>query len=845
MAAALLVVVCAIISTRVAGVAGKCQERWMRAIERRVNAIATMLGSTKAVKMLGLEQLTANMIQNLRIQELEQAKNYNRWTVYSATLSYATVTLYPVLVYASFTAITLRDNVTLDTTRMFASLTLISLLTTPLIQLFQVLPQITSAFRCLVRIQNHLNTSSNIDFLNDNGQKLDDGNNSDTSFLGDQEPGSIKLKDRTSSSCVQKDGNNMITVEKGDFGWSQGSPPVLRNISLTVNRGELIAIIGPVGCGKSILLKSLVREAVHLLKGSITTSDFAKFAYWDQTFLALARALYSRPTVLILDDVFSGLDRRTQVVIFENLWGPNNGYLLQHRVACVLATHAIHQLRCAYRVIALNQNKELEQDSSPEAFLDQKDVKLFMLSRDRADTNDHHVIQKSGLEASTTEGQDTPASSSRILKDRQIYSYYLRSMGIWNLCMFALGAICYGVFIKIPDQWLNWWTVANQQHPNQRIALASLFLWTWHMFRHVVVVSGSLIHHRLLEAVRKASYYFLSRVDIGVTTNRFSEDILLLDGELPLAVFNVAAGLTEGLVQITLVSAASAIVVSALPVIIVFLYLVQRFYLRTSKQLRLLNIEYKTSLVTQFLEMASGVHMIREDFFGVDCAVALVNITTLGEALMMLIVYWTSMESSMGAISRIKTFVDSTDSEEDKCDNALSLPPTKPTFLPAGWLSKGEIRLNDVCASYNGSTRVLDSVSLAIHHGQKVAICGKTGSGKSSLIRAASIHVNLDVYGERTDTELIGILRAVKLYNKVFEDMNGLDAEINLELLSMGERQLFCLSRAMAVHLPSKCGILIMDETTSSVNTETEKRMGELLKEYFPQTTVVVVMHRL
>jgi ATP-binding cassette subfamily C (CFTR/MRP) protein 1 len=76
----------------------------------------------------------------------------------------------------------------------------------------------------------------------------------------------------------------------------------------------------------------------------------------------------------------------------------------------------------------------------------------------------------------------------------------------------------------------------------------------------------------------------------------------------------------------------------------------------------------------------------------------------------------------------------------------------------------------------------------------------------------------------------------------------GLDAQMDLELLSHGQRQLFCLARAMLKKRAdgSGGGLLVVDEATSNVDGETDMRMQRILREEFgsPGWTWLVVAHR-
>lgn len=196
----------------------------------------------------------------------------------------------------------------------------------------------------------------------------------------------------------------------------------------------------------------------------------------------------------------------------------------------------------------------------------------------------------------------------------------------------------------------------------------------------------------------------------------------------------------------------------------------------------------------------------------------------------------------------------------------------------------------------------LRDVHLKIGSGEKVAICGRTGSGKSSLIalllklldptaetaaqleidntplqsvnRAAlrqriiavpqeavflpdgsTFQANLDPCDISSADECKDVLAAVGLL-KFVEERGGVEAGMNASTLSAGQRQLMSLGRALlrrrirARNLGmggggSEGGVLLLDEVSSSVDRETESVMQEVIKKEFERYTVIAVSHRL
>lgn len=199
----------------------------------------------------------------------------------------------------------------------------------------------------------------------------------------------------------------------------------------------------------------------------------------------------------------------------------------------------------------------------------------------------------------------------------------------------------------------------------------------------------------------------------------------------------------------------------------------------------------------------------------------------------------------------------------------------------------------------------LKNLQLDIRPGEKVAICGRSGSGKSSIISlllrlleplpscadsifiddtplnlvdrtvlreriltipqevvflpdGTSFQMNLDPFGASCEEDCWAVLDSVGLRNLV-EDHGGLAAGMTVDILSQGQKQLFSLARALLRlkirrrHLQNSYGeagaghrgILLLDEFSSGVDHDTDRAMQKIIREDFEAYTVVMVSHRL
>ena len=195
------------------------------------------------------------------------------------------------------------------------------------------------------------------------------------------------------------------------------------------------------------------------------------------------------------------------------------------------------------------------------------------------------------------------------------------------------------------------------------------------------------------------------------------------------------------------------------------------------------------------------------------------------------------------------------------------------------------IRIEDIYFAYGEGPDVLNGITLVIEAGEKVALVGASGGGKSTLVQVliglyparkgmiyydgvpvdqigldvvrenvatvlqhpalfnATVRVNLTLGREIPDSELWQVLEIAQLFETVKNMDNGLDTIVGRQgvRLSGGQRQRLAIARMIL----SNPGVVILDEATSALDAETEYNLHVAMNDFLSQRTTIIVAHRL
>ncbi|KHO00193.1 ABC transporter, transmembrane domain, type 1 [Metarhizium album ARSEF 1941] len=966
---------------------GPARVKWNKAIQERVGSVSTMLSQIKGVKMMGLTNFFHDSLQALRIHELKLSIRFRWIMVQLNSLAMASEDLTPVIIIVVAIFWTKADR-GLQVAEAFTSLSIINIAATPLLNILVSIVQLFGAIGCFSRLQAFLVMDERKDVREMASSAVSSILPTALSQIDEASEGvadsssNVELETFKTDSCPASNPSlPAVAIESATFTVGENIE-ALTDISMVFPQGTMTMIVGRVGCGKSSLLKAIAGEA-NMSKGRIIV-NVSSMAYCDQTpwlqncsirdnivaqspldekwlyavieacaldedismfsmrdftivgsggvalsggqkqRVALARAVYSRRNLILMDDVFSGLDSTTSKTVFQRVLG-RDGLARKLNATVILATnHADHITMLGDKTIVRNQIRfdsvePLEwgiSDSDSDTVTDSVNTIVSGSSEARLE----RATIKMSHEETASPARKTEADLSRQTGDLDCYRIYVRSLGKGAIVGLLIGSVLHTAMLKMPQVWLKLWTQKGTGPTDYAsmagyigFALASTIFGALNMGYYALIgvpKSAIRLHEILLRSVVRAPFHFFAGTDSGITLNRFSQDMTLIDNALPMAFLNVTLLSLRALAETGLIASGASYIGVTVPVCFLALYFIQKYYLRTSRQMRFLDLEMKSPLYTQFTETLAGLSTIRsfgwanaflhdnhrrldtsqKPFYTMFCiqrwlqvvldlfvagmalvlvsvalnipdhttrgavGLAMVNLIGFNQTLTTAIDQWTRLETSLGAIARLKWFMKHTPDENKECDDE-----TDP---------------------------VLRGISLSIKASQKVGVCGRSGSGKSSLmltlarlleIQGGSVRLdgqdlalvprqlvrsrltalpqdaielrgtvrhNLDPgspgCGPRADRELEHALRKTAIWDAVAR-RGGLDADMCELGLSAGQRQLFCLARALL----SRGAVMLLDEATSSVDARTDDEVRRAIWHDMEGRTVVEVAHRL
>ncbi|KAK3903084.1 ABC transporter type 1, transmembrane domain-containing protein [Staphylotrichum tortipilum] len=814
----ILIFLCSRMSRYVAEHLHPGQKAWNEATQQRVAATSSMLSSMKVIKMLGLQHCLANSTRRLRKKELEMASRVRWIMVYYNASANALGIFSPAITLALFALVAARKGRALNVETAFTTMAILSMVTHPANMVMTIVPRVVAAFAGFERVEAYLLRPRLLDERQTHptvGKGAFLAIDMQSVTLGEPRPiltdVNIEVAHGSLTIVSGPVGSGKSTLLRAILGEAR---PAQGHIELSTRRvvycaqtpwlptGTIKQAIcgmggvdsrGDSGWYRRVVKACCLEHDLDLLPegdGTQIGSGGLNLSGGQRQRVALARGLFARCNAALLDDVFSALDGDTETRLFRNLFGPE-GLFRQTNTAVVLVTNCTQFFPAADQIVIL-EGGGVKAHGNWEAIKHHasSSISKFSLQEHQADHIDDPAKASSPATSRQLQAtQEARVDLARNTGDLGLYRYYFRFVGMSNLALLAGFTASYSLFITLPQHWLKLWTEPGGQSQGFYVCgfiILSLMSWIstngtmWSTVIRIAPHSGLRVHSHLLGIVASAPLSFFSGNDNGSILSRFTQDLQLIDKQLPPALANLGNQIFKLLMQLVLLCMAQKWLALSLPACAGLVYVIQKVYLRASRQLRFLELESRAAVLSTFLESVEGVETIRafgwvgkaadqnaarlEDsqrpefllmclqrwlnltldmiaaavavgiiaaavalrgrVSGGQVGVALNIMLVANTTLLRLVESWTTLEVSLGAVARLKALESTTPSEADK--NAGFEPPW-------GW-PQGRIELKRVTAAYNPDAVALRDLTLSIPGGQQLTICGRTGSGKSSLL---------------------------------------------------------------------------------------------------------------
>ncbi|OAA78555.1 ABC transporter, transmembrane domain, type 1 [Akanthomyces lecanii RCEF 1005] len=802
---------------------------WNEKIQHRVSKTSKVLSQMRVIKMLGLGPTISVYLQRLREEEIATSRSHQAYKTITLASQMFVATITPVLVVSAAFYWTFMGK--LSAAEVFPSLAAVAIVQRPLYTLVSASSRVTAMFACLSRIQKYLELEEDMD------QRILVG-----PLLNSDEENEIGGYEAISSTAIEFIDVTLLSHDS--------ESEILQQANFALERGSITAALGPSGSGKSALLNSLVGDA-NVADGFIYVDDkvigyadqspwirnvsiranivgeLAFDAFWYSTILrvcmlledlehlpdgdkyvagtngmnlsggqrqriSLARALYCRAKTLVLDNIFSALDRKTAVSILLQLCG-EKGLLRKAGCTVVIATYLPESLEVADQLLLLDGKGgiTLEKDFREEWF--QAHLVEALSHQTTTAMSETEDKEKAAIQRSR-EFQELAGLSAigAPLPNRglnpSMYTFFINSSGrsAFAAWVFSVFLVSFGE--SIPDVFIRVWVSAAPESVAYFAAYvgASVFATlacaaSFGILFYVLTPRSSAgLHDGLTHVVMHSTLAFFSCADTGSILNRYSGDMNSIIQELPQQAYRFLYMMFHIILQTVIIGSGTTYMVTVLPVIVVIAGVLLYCFVQTSRQVYTMQKEAETPLYNHFTETASGLRHIKAmgwQLRNFKVGLALLDISQktvytasclkgwLGLAVNMLacgvchVLTSLSLERrtttpvpaiglsylilitlgrSLGAFFDSWADLDSSVKALSRLREFMENTPMEPELhhidLPARWPHRGQIDLRNVTAKYRRNTPArLEDVSLRVVPGNKVGITGPSGSGKSSL----------------------------------------------------------------------------------------------------------------
>lgn len=956
--------------------------------ESRVFLTHEVLNAIRPVKFFGWEEGFAQKISDIRACENRKLNSYTAVKSAVGALSQGLPVLVAMISFITF-ALThsgLSPAIVFSSTALFTSLRM------PLIYLPLCIQACRDSGASMSRIQKFLSTpeikDNEVDPELEAAVEVHRGN-----FVWHNSTGSDTPVE------VQEQGSIAVSLPTEKL----AKPAFhLQGIDLKIERGELLAVIGSIGSGKTSFLSALAGNmsrtsgtvqwgALHalcpeqpwMLNGTVRDNilfgrpferpwynailqacalsrDLNSLPHGDQTVvgergvvlsggqkqrISLARAMYSGKDVILLDDPISAVDANVGRAIMDDAIC---GKLLCKKTR-ILCTHDMSVLHRCDRILWLEDGMVRFLGSLPDLLQNNPEFSVITGSSNSDDYPNSNLPETSN---DNDEGPDlckhgeTDAVDTLIQDEDQetqsvswkIYGslFIARGSSFFAIVGFPLLLVGSGCMV-LTQLWLAWWSsgrfdIRRNIYIYIYVALCCgqiLFLYLFGVLTAFSCTRASqVLLNKAVARVFHAPTHFFDSTPAGRLTNRFSSDVEAMDYHLPeaLRMFSISiTGLTALFALVIAYFPWFGIAVGVLIIALVFLAI---YYRSTAREVKRHESTLRSVMYTRFIEGVSGSSTLRvfgmQQYFSqrlyeaaddlnsasfTNFAVqrwlsirqdvaAILLVTAMGvlvlvnrhsqnpaisglvlslmlsavQIIQVVVREWADVESALNSTERLHEYAHNVPQEPDDTVN-------RPLD---GWPRHGAVEFAETRMRYrSGLPEALKGVNLRVNGGEHVAIVGRTGAGKSSIVNvlfrltelsggsvsidgndisrvslqdlrqhalsiipqeralfAGTVRSNLDPFDEMPDSTIWEALKGAGLDRTVHPSDIVQEEGTNF---SLGQKQLLAVARV----LTRNSRIVICDEATAALDAETDGQIQATMHRAFRNRTVLCIAHRL
>uniref|UniRef100_A0A673J989 Cystic fibrosis transmembrane conductance regulator n=1 Tax=Sinocyclocheilus rhinocerous TaxID=307959 RepID=A0A673J989_9TELE len=447
--------------------------------------------------------------------------------------------------------------------------------------------------------------------------------------------------------------------------------PTLQNVSFTVKPGQLLAVIGPVGAGKSSLLSTVLGElpaekGVVKVKGELTyiyIYIYINFSYFLPKFLVIIkayilanrkeylravlfdfatylllsvgfRAVYQDADIYLLDDPLSAVDAEVGRHLFEQcICG-----ILKDKPR-ILVTHQLQYLKAANQILVLKEGHMVARGTYSELLRSGVDF-TSLLKKDEEEEGEKGEAPRSPRSRTLSQNSVRSHSSSVLsVKDESDQLPETRTEGTIGLHMywkyFRAGAnvlmLILLVLLNLAQPGFLSWHLCRYAHDQNMLHVSPIgngdlcilcssgltgatvifgFMRFLIMF-NALVNSAETLHNRMFNSILRTPVRFFDINPIGRILNRFAKDIGHLDSLLP---WTFVDFIQVFLQIIGVIAVASSVIpwilIPVIPLLIAFLFL-RRYFLRTSRDVKRIESTTRSPVFSHLSSSLQGLWTIR------------------------------------------------------------------------------------------------------------------------------------------------------------------------------------------------------------------------------------------